>query len=87
MTLICTAAKNKDAAEPLNHIITPLQMLENDYPLPSYLKGLESGPSTSTDEQWDESPRPSDDEGSGKPDVIAIDCEMVSVNFRVLSSR
>ena len=56
-------------------------MLENDYPLPSYLRELEAGPSTSVDGQWDESPKPAEEDGSGKVDVIAIDCEMVSEKF------
>ena len=59
-------------------------MVENDYPLPSYMKTLEVG-SSSTDDQWDESPKPADDEGIGKPEIIAVDCEMVR-KLRVFSN-
>ena len=68
--------------DPLRYVLTPAQMLENDYPLPSYMKDglveLEAGSSPTTNEEgWEETPKPTDDE-SGTAEVIAIDCEMVS---------
>lgn len=65
---------------PLRYVLTPAQMLENEYPLPSYMKdsaGLEAGSSTSGGDGWEETPK-SDDNENGTAEVFAIDCEMVS---------
>ncbi|EJC98240.1 uncharacterized protein FOMMEDRAFT_143323 [Fomitiporia mediterranea MF3/22] len=73
------AGKDIAADDPMRYVLTPTQMLENEYPLPSYMKdasgGPEAGSSHSTDEGWKETPKPEENE-SGTPEVIAIDCEM-----------
>ncbi|KAL5522447.1 hypothetical protein ACEPAG_8463 [Sanghuangporus baumii] len=73
------AGKEFSTDDPMRYVLTPAQMLENDYPLPSYMKdasvGLEAGSSSVTEDGWAETPRPEDDE-SGTVEVIAIDCEM-----------
>ena len=64
----------------MRYVLTPAQMLENDYPLPSYMRdasvSLEAGSSAVTEDGWSETPRP-EDSGSGTVEVIAVDCEMV----------
>jgi RNA exonuclease 1 len=63
---------------PEQYALTLEQMLENDYPLPSYLADTFQKPPG-----WVETPQPHDDsllsQKKTQPKVYAIDCEMVRV--------
>ena len=63
----------------MRYILTLEQMMENDYPIPSYLADVSGGERER--EGWVETPPPpSVDETKGKkPKVYAIDCEMASL--------
>ena len=78
-------APKNDTSDPMLYTLNPAQMLENDYPLPSYLRDnlIEASASSSPSEGWDETLKPEDGE-SGKVEVIAIDCEMVSSVYSYL---
>ena len=81
-------ASTSDA--PSRYVLTPAQMLANEYPIPTYMMDssieLDAGKdATVLDEGWIESPRPF--EGSGSPEVYAIDCEMVSSLLLSLCAR
>ncbi|KAH8114272.1 hypothetical protein DFH11DRAFT_1596896 [Phellopilus nigrolimitatus] len=73
------AAKEVDTKDPSVFVLTPAQMVENEYPLPSYLRdasgGREAGSSNEDGEGWAETGKPEDDE-TGVADVFAVDCEM-----------
>lgn len=54
-------------------MLTTEQMLENDYPVPSYIAEIFEKP-----DDWVETPQPTDDISADKqPRILAIDCEMV----------
>lgn len=48
------------------------QMLENDYPLPSYMADVFEKPPG-----WVETPEPSGEPSTDTPRILAMDCEMV----------
>lgn len=57
----------------MRYLLTTEQMLENDYPMPSYI--AETFEKT---EGWVETPQPSEESLAHKsPRIFAIDCEMV----------
>ena len=70
-------AEASTANDPSRYLITLEQMIENDYPIPSYMADVFEKP-----EGWIETPQPSapppGQEGKWKQKVYAIDCEMVS---------
>jgi len=51
-------------------------MIENDYPIPSYMADVFEKPPG-----WLETPKPSDNESKWKQKIYAIDCEMVILQF------
>nr|XP_018265795.1 uncharacterized protein I303_02169 [Kwoniella dejecticola CBS 10117]OBR87953.1 hypothetical protein I303_02169 [Kwoniella dejecticola CBS 10117] len=85
---LAEAATSSDIP-PFLYLLTPHQMIDNDYPLPSYISpsdnpiipGLdlntlpESG--NKRDDPWVETPQADTSPGDGKWPVLAIDCEMV----------
>lgn len=86
----CSAAKSNPSAEdPSRYLLTPAQMLENQYPQPSYMPDASvdvDGSSSSSGapppirgSDWVETPNADyiEAEMEGWPDVYAIDCEMV----------
>ena len=59
--------------DPTRYLLTLEQMIENDYPIPSYMADVFEKPP-----DWMETPEPKPTEfNSGLPKVYAIDCEMV----------
>ncbi|THH05849.1 hypothetical protein EW145_g4504 [Phellinidium pouzarii] len=72
--------KDVDATNPLNYVLTPAQMRENDYPLPSYMRDVSEGLDLSMGgEDWEETPNVEDEKtaSDSRPvEVFAADCEM-----------
>lgn len=61
--------------DPTRYLLTLEQMIENDYPIPSYMADVFEKPP-----DWVETPEPTattTGSKSGHPKVYAIDCEMV----------
>jgi RNA exonuclease 1 len=59
--------------DPTRYLLTLEQMIENDYPIPSYMADVFEKPPG-----WVEIPEPKATEYKlGRPKVYAIDCEMV----------
>ena len=58
------------------YLLTLEQMIENDYPIPSYMADVFEKPPG-----WLETPKPSDNESKWKQKIYAIDCEMVILQF------
>jgi len=69
-----------DRTDPMRYILTLEQMMENEYPVPSYLADVSAGERDREEKGWVETPPPpSPEETKGKkPKVYAIDCEMAS---------
>ena len=62
--------------DPTRYLLTLEQMIENDYPIPSYMADVFEKPP-----EWVETPEPKATEyKQGRPKVYAIDCEMVLVH-------
>ena len=62
--------------DPTRYLLTLEQMIENDYPIPSYMADVFEKPP-----DWAEVPEPKATEYKlGRPKVYAIDCEMVLVH-------
>src|SRR5262245_50465136 len=63
------------------YVLSLEQMVENDYPIPSYMADIFQKPPG-----WIETPEPPKEpfftEGECKPKVYAIDCEMVRIWFQ-----
>jgi RNA exonuclease 1 len=73
---LCTAESNKQK-DPLQYMLSLEQMIENDYPVPSYMADVFQKP-----EGWVETPQPkqlTDEQmkNAQKQRVYAVDCEMV----------
>jgi len=49
-------------------------MIENDYPIPSYMAEVFQKP----EGEWLETPKPGQTESKWKQKIYAVDCEMVS---------
>jgi RNA exonuclease 1 len=69
----CTAAEGTKNKNPAQHLLSVEQMVENDYPVPSYLADVFQKP-----EGWIETPQVAADDESSHT-VYAIDCEMVRI--------
>ena len=67
----CTAVERTQNKTPTQYLLTMEQMVENDYPVPSYLADVFQKP-----EGWIETPQVAPD-AEGSHTVYAIDCEMV----------
>ena len=62
----------------MRYMLTLEQMIENDYPVPSYMADVFQKP----DDEWIETPEPSSAAApSVQPRVYSIDCEMVRPSF------
>ncbi|KIM45581.1 hypothetical protein M413DRAFT_66110, partial [Hebeloma cylindrosporum] len=57
--------------DPTQYLLTLEQMIENDYPIPSYMADVFEKPPG-----WVEMPQPKEDEGKWGQRIYAIDCEM-----------
>lgn len=63
--------------DPTRYLLTLEQMIENDYPIPSYMADVFEKPP-----EWLETPEPKATEYTlNRPKVYAIDCEMVFGSF------
>jgi RNA exonuclease 1 len=69
VTIGLTAEREQEKT-PMRYLLTLEQMIENDYPVPSYMADAFEKP-----EGWFETPEPSDDIANAR--ILAIDCEMV----------
>ena len=71
--MILVECVNKN--DPTRYLLTLEQMIENDYPIPSYMADVFEKPL-----EWVETPEPKATTAGyklGNPKVYAIDCEMV----------
>ncbi|KAF9483129.1 hypothetical protein BDN70DRAFT_929460 [Pholiota conissans] len=68
-------------SDPMQYLLTLEQMIENDYPIPSYMADVFEKP-----QGWVETPEPGAREHKANPRIYAIDCEMVC-NPRYFSKR
>ncbi|KAH9484836.1 putative exonuclease [Psilocybe cubensis] len=57
--------------DPTQYLLTLEQMIENDYPIPSYMADVFEKPTG-----WMETPQPTGNENKEKQKIYAIDCEM-----------
>lgn len=70
---IIVLAENVFKDDPTRYLLTLEQMIENDYPVPSYMADVFDKPPG-----WVEIPEPKATEYKwSRPKVYAIDCEMV----------
>ena len=58
--------------DPTQYVLTVAQMVENNYPIPSYLSDVFYKP-----DGWLETPKADPSSTPGSQSVYAIDCEMV----------
>ncbi|KAI0248416.1 hypothetical protein BJV78DRAFT_799137 [Lactifluus subvellereus] len=65
------AAERAGNKDPGQYLLTVEQMIENDYPIPSYLADVFKNP-----DGWIETPQAATDVVSGSQTVYGIDCEM-----------
>lgn len=69
--------------DPEQYLLTLQQMVENDYPIPSYMADTFQKPTG-----WVETPEPLQESllslNKVKPKVYAIDCEMVRITMSIL---
>jgi RNA exonuclease 1 len=65
-------AERSAKKDPTQYLLTVEQMIENDYPVPSYLADVFSKP-----DGWIETPEADADAKPVVQSVYAIDCEMV----------
>ena len=73
-------AERSQEKTPVRYTLTTEQMIENEYPVPSYMAQTFEKPAG-----WVETPQPSDTSLAHKvPRVFAIDCEMVYIFFSPL---
>ena len=78
MSLTNSIAERSAKKDPTQYLLTVEQMIENDYPVPSYLADV-----FSMRDGWVETPEPDADAKPGALLVYAIDCEMVRALHRV----
>ena len=67
--------------DPAQYMLTLEQMIENDYPIPSYLADVFEKPPG-----WVETPQSSDSDSTQPPKIYAMDCEMVGVGLWFLEA-
>ena len=72
-SFICASGERTQNKDPAQYLLTTEQMVENDYPVPSYLADVFQKP-----EGWIETPQVVADE-EGFHLVYAVDCEMVHI--------
>jgi RNA exonuclease 1 len=70
-----TTAERAGNKDPAQYLLTVEQMIENDYPVPSYLADVFKKP-----DGWIETPESPTGVESGAQKVYAIDCEMVRIS-------
>ena len=56
----------------MRYLLSTEQMIENEYPLPSYVADIFEKP-----EGWVETPQPSDGNDVSTSRILSLDCEMV----------
>jgi len=82
-----TTAERAGRKDPSKYLLTVEQMVENDYPVPSYLADVFKAP-----DGWIETPEAPTDTKSEPESVYAIDCEMVRAftmltQYRILTKK
>lgn len=77
-SVLISRSDTRTPSDVLRYVLTPAQMLENEYPLPTYIS--ESlGQATPLGSGWRETPKPTNDDFVDNPPVYSVDCEMVSI--------
>lgn len=76
------SSAERGSSDPSEYVLSVEQMIENDYPIPSYMADVDNEKLPG----WVETPAESKlDQGKGKPKVkrkiYGIDCEMVGFRF------
>ena len=66
-------------ADPTQYLLTLEQMIENDYPVPSYMADV-----FPKSDGWLETAKPSETESKWNQKIYAIDCEMVRLQHLLL---
>lgn len=66
-------------ADPTQYLLTLEQMIENDYPVPSYMADV-----FPKSDGWLETAKPSETESKWNQKIYAIDCEMVRLQCQHL---
>jgi hypothetical protein len=77
-----TTAESAGSKDPAHYLPTVEQMIENDYPVPSYLADVFEKP-----DGWIETPQAVTNVDSGAQTVYAIDREMVRILYRIPNPR
>lgn len=72
--IILSLSAEINKSDPMQYLLTLDQMIENDYPIPSYMAEIFQKPSG-----WVETPKLAENESKWKQKIYAIDCEMVSI--------
>ena len=72
ITHTSTFLAETNKTDPTQYVLTLEQMIENDYPIPSYMADVFEKPAG-----WVETPQPAENETKWNQKIYAIDCEMV----------
>ena len=80
ITHTSTVLAEPNKTDPTQYVLTLEQMIENDYPIPSYMADVFEKPAG-----WVETPQPAENETKWNQKIYAIDCEMV--RYPSFSSR
>jgi len=75
ITHTSTLLAEPNKTDPTQYVLTLEQMIENDYPIPSYMADVFEKPAG-----WVETPQPAENESKWNQKIYAIDCEMVRDN-------
>jgi hypothetical protein len=67
-----TLLAETNKTDPTQYVLTPEQMIGNDYPMPSYMADVFEKPAG-----WVEMPQPKENETKWNQKIYGIDCEMV----------
>ena len=72
----CFIVAETNKTDPTQYLLTLEQMIENDYPIPSYMADV-----FEKSAGWMETPQPAENESKWNQKIYAIDCEMVRDAF------
>jgi len=75
ITHTSTLLAEPNKTDPTQYVLALEQMIENDYPIPSYMADVFEKPAG-----WMETPQPAENETKWNQKIYAIDCEMVRDN-------
>lgn len=65
------------AVDPLRYTLSAVQLRDNDYPMPAYMRDASETSETVEEVDWVEMPQPEESlSGTSIAEVFAVDCEM-----------